>query len=143
MAPHSSTLAWRIPGTGAWWTAVYGVAQSRTRLKRRSSSSSSSSSTLCPHLIKAEVVRFHLLEGRVQKLFGIFLHKHFVSSSPFIYLFSYLFIYTQTCGYLFLLSNSITNSMDMNLSKLWELVEDRGPWHAIVHEVESWIQLSD
>ena len=27
---------------GAWWAAVYGVAQSRTRLKRRSSSSSSS-----------------------------------------------------------------------------------------------------
>ena len=86
MAPHSSTLAWRIPWTeepgglqsmrslrvghdwatslslftfmhwrrngnplqgsclenprdgGAWWAAVYGVAQSRTRLKRRSSS---------------------------------------------------------------------------------------------------------
>ena len=30
---------------GAWWAAVYRVAQSRTRLKRRSSSSSSSSST--------------------------------------------------------------------------------------------------
>ena len=91
MAPHSSTLAWRIPWTeeslvgcspwghqesdtterlhfhfspscigegngnplqrsclenprdgGAWWAAVYGVAQSRTRLKRLSSSSSSS-----------------------------------------------------------------------------------------------------
>ena len=28
---------------GAWWSAVYGVAQSRTRLKRLSSSSSSSS----------------------------------------------------------------------------------------------------
>ena len=29
MAPHSSVLAWRIPGTGeAWWAAVYGVAQS-------------------------------------------------------------------------------------------------------------------
>ena len=26
-------LAWRIPGTGACWAAVYGVAQSRTRLK--------------------------------------------------------------------------------------------------------------
>ena len=87
MAPHSSTLAWQIPGTGepgrlqsmgslesdmterlhfhfslacieegngsplqcsclenprdggAWWAAVYGVAQSRTRLKRLSSSS--------------------------------------------------------------------------------------------------------
>ena len=43
MATHSSVLAWRIPGTGepAWWAAVYGVAQSRTQLKRLSSSSSS------------------------------------------------------------------------------------------------------
>ena len=89
MAPHSSTLAWKIPWTeepgrlqsmgshrvrqdratslslftfmhwrrkcnplqcsclenprdgGAWWAAVYGVAQSRTGLKRLSSSSSS------------------------------------------------------------------------------------------------------
>ena len=91
MAPHSSTLAWKIPWMeepgrlqsmgprrvghnwatslslfpfmhwrrkwqltsvflpgesqeqGAWWAAVYGVAQSRTRLKRLSSSSSGSS----------------------------------------------------------------------------------------------------
>ena len=43
---HSSVLAWRIPGMGgAWWAAVYGVAHSRTRLKRLSSSSSSSSSS--------------------------------------------------------------------------------------------------
>ena len=34
-------------GGGAWWAAIYGVAQSRTRLKRLSSSSSSSSSKLC------------------------------------------------------------------------------------------------
>ena len=41
MATHSSILAWRIPGTGKrGWAAVYGVAQSRTRLKRLSSSSS-------------------------------------------------------------------------------------------------------
>ena len=32
---------------GAWWAAVYGVAQSRTRLKQLSSSSSSSSILLC------------------------------------------------------------------------------------------------
>ena len=33
MAPHSSTLAWKIPWTGgAWWAAVHGVAKSRTRL---------------------------------------------------------------------------------------------------------------
>ena len=31
--------------------------------------------------------------------------------------------------------DSITNSMDMNLSKLWEIVEDRGTWHAVVHGV--------
>ena len=41
MATHSSILAWRIPGTGgAWWAAIYGVAQSQTRLKQLSSSSS-------------------------------------------------------------------------------------------------------
>ena len=40
MATHFSILAWRIPGDGgAWWAAIYGVAQSRTRLKRLSSSS--------------------------------------------------------------------------------------------------------
>ena len=31
--------------------------------------------------------------------------------------------------------DSITNSMNMNLSKLWEIVEDRGAWHAAVHRV--------
>ena len=42
MATHSSVLALRIPGTGKpGWAAVYGVAQSQTRLKRLSSSSSS------------------------------------------------------------------------------------------------------
>ena len=31
--------------------------------------------------------------------------------------------------------DSITDSMDMNLSKLWEIVKDRGTWHAAVHGV--------
>jgi len=101
MAPHSSTLAWKIPwmeepgrlqsmgslesdmterlhfhfslscigeGNGnplqcsclenprdreAWWAAIYGVAQSQTRLKRLSSSSSSSSSFSILEVISA------------------------------------------------------------------------------------------
>ena len=39
MATHSSILAWRPRDGGAWWAAVYGVAQSRTQLRWLSSSS--------------------------------------------------------------------------------------------------------
>ena len=31
--------------------------------------------------------------------------------------------------------NNITDSMDMNLSKLQEIAEDRGAWHAAVHGI--------
>ena len=31
--------------------------------------------------------------------------------------------------------NSISDSMNMDLDKLWEMVEDRGAWHAAVHRV--------
>ena len=37
-------------------------------------------------------------------------------------------VYTQVLA-------SITDTMDMNLSQFWEIVEDRGAWHAAAHGV--------
>ena len=111
MAPHSSTLAWKIPWMeepgrlqsmgslrvrhterlhfhfslscigegngnplqcsslenprdgGAWWAAVYGVAQSRTQLTRFSSSSSNALKTKLPNVFQRRVFKCTVKEG--------------------------------------------------------------------------------
>ena len=38
----------------------------------------------------------------------------------------------------------MSDAMDMNLGKLWEMVRDRKAWHAAVHGIiKSWTSLGD
>ena len=39
--------------------------------------------------------------------------------------------------------DGVTDAIDMNLGKLWEMVRDREAWHAVVYGLQNWTQLSD
>ena len=73
MATHSSRLENPRDG-GAWWAAVYVVAQSRTRLKQLSSSSSSSSS-IEDNDVWSKTLRFPLYSTQFFKIFLIIFYS--------------------------------------------------------------------
>ena len=138
MAPHSSTLAWKIPWMeepgrlqsmghgesdmtewlhfhfslscigegnsnplqrsclenprdgGAWWAAISGVAQSRTRLKRLSSSSSSNHAvkrhktvfqSILRSLFQNNFITIYILRS-TSKMIHFLLNTHFLLSTP-------------------------------------------------------------
>ena len=62
---------------GAWWAAVYGVTQNRTRLKRLSSSSSSSSSILMSdmYMIRNFLLIYKIVDPKLIQIVFIFTKK--------------------------------------------------------------------
>ena len=146
MAPHSSTLAWKIPWKeepgglqsmgsqrvghdwatslslslscigegngnplqcsclenprdgGAWWAAIYGVAQSRTRLKRLSSSSSRHRVPGC--WISQLTLKSHAsLQKNISRIKKIFLQRLFIQDDSYLLFLpklTFLFLSTQS-----------------------------------------------
>ena len=128
---HQSTLKTR--DGGAWWAAIYGVAQSRTRLKWLSSRSSSKGNQSRIFIgrtdAEAEAPILWLTDAKSQ-LIGKDpdAGKHWWEKE------------WQSMRWL----DSSTDLTDMNLSKFWEIVKDREDWRAAVHEVtKSQTQLSN
>ena len=109
---------------GAWWAAVYGVTQSRTRLKRLSSSSSSrfigrTDAPILWSLEKSQLIRKDPDAGKDWRQ-----EEKGTTEDKMVGWHHWL--------------------MDRGLAKLWEMIKDREVWHAAAHGVtKSQTRLSD
>ena len=96
--------------------------------------------TLKGLMLKLKLQYFGHLMGRAGSVGKILmLGKIECNSDPFTVII-WVLVWWQRMRWL----DSISDSVDMNLSKLWEMVKDRRAWHAAVHRVtKSQTQLRD